>query len=94
MRLKGTGTGPGRRRRNWITEKPNISLNLWSVMKNCIGKELSKIPMPVSTFDLSGFPESIAFYGSDSIMFRLSLIKTIVLLRLSPMCLAEEITSG
>ncbi|XP_076452953.1 oxysterol-binding protein 1-like isoform X2 [Babylonia areolata] len=37
-----------RKRRKWITEKPNISLNLWSVMKNCIGKELSKIPMPVN----------------------------------------------
>uniref|UniRef100_A0A667YAB3 Oxysterol-binding protein n=1 Tax=Myripristis murdjan TaxID=586833 RepID=A0A667YAB3_9TELE len=28
--------------------KPNYSLNLWSIMKNCIGKELSKIPMPVN----------------------------------------------
>lgn len=37
-----------RKRRKWILEKPNISLNLWSVMKNCIGKELSKIPMPVN----------------------------------------------
>ena len=41
-----------RKRRKWINEKPNISLNLWSVMKNCIGKELSKIPMPVS-FDVN-----------------------------------------
>ncbi|XP_025090744.1 oxysterol-binding protein 1-like isoform X2 [Pomacea canaliculata] len=39
---------PRRQRRKWIPEKPNISLNLWSVMKNCIGKELSKIPMPVN----------------------------------------------
>eukprot|EP00058_Branchiostoma_floridae_P014061 XP_002599549.1 hypothetical protein BRAFLDRAFT_77653 [Branchiostoma floridae] len=39
---------PRRRRRTRIPEKPNISLNLWSIMKNCIGKELSKIPMPVS----------------------------------------------
>ncbi|CAL8281044.1 oxysterol-binding protein 2 isoform X1 [Gadus morhua] len=36
----------GRRRR--IPDKPNYSLNLWSIMKNCIGKELSKIPMPVN----------------------------------------------
>ena len=43
-----TDVGQRRKRRKWITEKPNISLNLWSVMKNCIGKELSKIPMPVS----------------------------------------------
>ncbi|XP_018652029.1 putative oxysterol-binding protein 1 [Schistosoma mansoni] len=35
-------------RRLSIPPKPNISLNLWSIMKNCIGKELTKIPMPVS----------------------------------------------
>ncbi|KAL5016149.1 hypothetical protein ScPMuIL_005738 [Solemya velum] len=39
---------PQKRRRKTIPEKPNISLNLWSVMKNAIGKELSKIPMPVN----------------------------------------------
>ncbi|CAL8247754.1 unnamed protein product [Merluccius merluccius] len=39
---------PRRRRRSHITQKPNYSLNLWSIMKNCIGKELSKIPMPVN----------------------------------------------
>ncbi|XP_075754000.1 oxysterol-binding protein 2 isoform X3 [Pelodiscus sinensis] len=37
-----------RRRRTRIPDKPNYSLNLWSIMKNCIGKELSKIPMPVN----------------------------------------------
>ncbi|XP_043924243.1 oxysterol-binding protein 2-like [Protopterus annectens] len=37
-----------RRRRTQIPDKPNYSLNLWSIMKNCIGKELSKIPMPVN----------------------------------------------
>ena len=36
-----------RRRRTSIPEKPNYSLNLWSIMRNSIGKELSKIPMPV-----------------------------------------------
>ncbi|CAH8523774.1 unnamed protein product [Schistosoma turkestanicum] len=35
-------------RRMSIPPKPNISLNLWSIMKNCIGKELTKIPMPVN----------------------------------------------
>ncbi|CAH8562192.1 unnamed protein product [Schistosoma intercalatum] len=35
-------------RRLSIPPKPNISLNLWSIMKNCIGKELTKIPMPVN----------------------------------------------
>uniref|UniRef100_H3DEJ2 Oxysterol-binding protein n=1 Tax=Tetraodon nigroviridis TaxID=99883 RepID=H3DEJ2_TETNG len=39
---------PRRRRRTHIPDKPNYSLNLWSIMKNCIGKELSKIPMPVN----------------------------------------------
>ena len=37
-----------RQRRPVIPPKPNYSLNLWSIMRNCIGKELSKIPMPVS----------------------------------------------
>ncbi|XP_040859609.1 oxysterol-binding protein 2 isoform X2 [Ochotona curzoniae] len=36
------------RRRSRIPDKPNYSLNLWSIMKNCIGRELSKIPMPVN----------------------------------------------
>lgn len=39
---------PRRQRRTHVPDKPNYSLNLWSIMKNCIGKELSKIPMPVS----------------------------------------------
>ncbi|NWV00813.1 OSBP2 protein, partial [Upupa epops] len=39
---------PSKRRRTRIPDKPNYSLNLWSIMKNCIGKELSKIPMPVN----------------------------------------------
>lgn len=37
-----------RQRRTRVPDKPNYPLNLWSVMKNCIGKELSKIPMPVN----------------------------------------------
>uniref|UniRef100_A0A8C6LV79 Oxysterol-binding protein n=1 Tax=Nothobranchius furzeri TaxID=105023 RepID=A0A8C6LV79_NOTFU len=39
---------PVRQRRTVIPDKPNYYLNLWSIMKNCIGKELSKIPMPVN----------------------------------------------
>ncbi|XP_041350213.1 oxysterol-binding protein 1-like isoform X2 [Gigantopelta aegis] len=35
-------------RRKRIPDRPNFSLNLWSIMKTCIGKELSKIPMPVN----------------------------------------------
>lgn len=37
-----------RQRRTSIPVRPNHSLNLWSFMKNCIGKELTKIPMPVN----------------------------------------------
>ncbi|KAH1011030.1 hypothetical protein HUJ04_000472 [Dendroctonus ponderosae] len=37
-----------RQRRMRIPDKPNYPLNLWSIMKNCIGKDLSKIPMPVN----------------------------------------------
>ncbi|XP_075390036.1 oxysterol-binding protein 2 isoform X2 [Tenrec ecaudatus] len=39
---------PTIKRRSRIPDKPNYSLNLWSIMKNCIGRELSKIPMPVN----------------------------------------------
>lgn len=39
---------PKRMRRTKIPERPNQSLNLWFFMKNCIGKELTKIPMPVN----------------------------------------------
>ena len=34
--------------RTSIPYRPNISLSLWSIMKSCIGKDLSKIPMPVN----------------------------------------------
>ncbi|XP_015115191.1 oxysterol-binding protein 1 isoform X1 [Diachasma alloeum] len=47
----GTSTGVTsgkRKRRTRVPDKPNYPLNLWSIMKNCIGKELSKIPMPVN----------------------------------------------
>ncbi|XP_034026205.1 oxysterol-binding protein 2 isoform X2 [Thalassophryne amazonica] len=46
--VPGKGLQPRRQRRTRIPHKPNYSLNLWSIMKNCIGKELSKIPMPVN----------------------------------------------
>lgn len=36
------------RRRTRVPPKPNYPLNLWSIMKNCIGKELTRIPMPVN----------------------------------------------
>ncbi|CAH2093744.1 unnamed protein product [Euphydryas editha] len=43
-----SGTVDGRPRRTRVPDKPNYPLSLWSIMKNCIGKELSKIPIPVN----------------------------------------------
>ncbi|XP_038107720.1 oxysterol-binding protein 1 isoform X2 [Culex quinquefasciatus] len=41
-------TKVARTRRLRVPDKPNYPLNLWSIIKNCIGKDLSKIPMPVN----------------------------------------------
>lgn len=38
---------PGDKRRCRVPDKPNHPLHIWSILKNCIGKDLSKIPMPV-----------------------------------------------
>ncbi|XP_062122485.1 LOW QUALITY PROTEIN: oxysterol-binding protein 1-like [Drosophila sulfurigaster albostrigata] len=38
----------GRCRRTRVPDKPNYPLSLWSIVKNCIGKDLTKIPMPVN----------------------------------------------
>ena len=38
-----------------MPEKPDISFSLWSIMKNSIGKDLSKIPIPVN------FSEPLSF---------------------------------
>ncbi|CAI8024455.1 Oxysterol-binding protein 1 [Geodia barretti] len=35
-------------RRTTIPPKPNVSFNLWSFVKNSVGKDLTKLPMPVS----------------------------------------------
>ena len=35
-------------RRESINPKPNVRLNLWAFVKNSIGKDLSRIPLPVS----------------------------------------------
>lgn len=49
------GGGAVVQRRTRVPDKPNYPLNLWSIMKGCIGKELSKIPMPVN------FSEPLSF---------------------------------
>lgn len=43
-------TQHSRRRRSKIPERPQTSISLWSIVRNCIGKELTKIPMPVCYF--------------------------------------------
>lgn len=60
----------GRVRRAVIPPKPNYSLNLWSIMKNCIGKDLSKIPMPVSGFC---FCQEIRFLYKFQIISKISM---------------------
>ena len=39
-----------RRRRVTISPMPNVRLNLWTFMKSSIGKDLSRIPLPVSMY--------------------------------------------
>ena len=46
---------PGKQRRTRIPDKPDKSFSLWSIMKNCIGKDLSKMSIPVN------FSEPISF---------------------------------
>ncbi|XP_071449037.1 oxysterol-binding protein 1 isoform X4 [Hetaerina americana] len=46
--VNGSVVTSRRKRRTRVPDKPNYPLNLWSIMKNCIGQELSKIPMPVN----------------------------------------------
>ncbi|KAI0985698.1 hypothetical protein GJ496_010827 [Pomphorhynchus laevis] len=46
---KGFGSSTTKRqRRKSIPSKPDYSLNLWSIIKNSIGKDLTKIPVPVN----------------------------------------------
>ncbi|GJQ81348.1 Osbp [Trypoxylus dichotomus] len=43
-----SGSNTKRVRRTCVPDKPNYPLNLWSIVKNCIGKDLTKIPIPVN----------------------------------------------
>jgi len=49
-----------RQRRTRIPDKPDISFSLWSIMKNCIGKDLSKIPVPVNFSEPLSFLQRLA----------------------------------
>ena len=46
--------------RTKIPDKPNYSLNLWSIIKNSIGQDLSKIPMPVNFNEPLSFLQRIS----------------------------------
>merc|ERR550517_1221410 len=48
----------GRQRRSRVPDKPDISL--WSIMKNSIGKDLSKIPIPVNFSEPLSFLQRLA----------------------------------
>ncbi|VDO96128.1 unnamed protein product [Schistosoma margrebowiei] len=39
--------GQIRKRRNTIPVSPKIALNLWGIIKNAIGKDLAKVPIPL-----------------------------------------------
>ena len=45
----GEGESPRRKRRSVIPDKPEHPLNLWSIMRSCIGKVILK----KSLFDLT-----------------------------------------
>eukprot|EP00117_Sycon_ciliatum_P029973 scpid70414/ scgid23742/ Oxysterol-binding protein 1 len=47
-RLPATDAKKSRQYRTLIADKPNHRMSLWGIMKNCIGRDLSKIPMPVN----------------------------------------------
>lgn len=49
-------------RRVMIAPKPSHKLNLWSIMKNSIGKDLSKIPLPVSSQFVYIMPAWLGYY--------------------------------
>lgn len=59
----------GHPRRTRVPDKPNYPLSLWSIMKNCIGKELSKIPIPVNFSEpLSMLQRLVEDYEYSSIL--------------------------
>jgi len=37
-----------RPRRKKIPNRPNLSINMWNIIKNAIGKDISKVPLPVN----------------------------------------------
>ncbi|XP_052738979.1 oxysterol-binding protein 1 [Bicyclus anynana] len=64
-----SSTVDGHPRRTRVPDKPNYPLSLWSIMKNCIGKELSKIPIPVNFSEpLSMLQRLVEDYEYSSIL--------------------------
>ncbi len=56
-----------RKRRTRVKDRPNIQFNVWSFIKNSIGKDLSRLPVPISFNEpmsmLQKFTESDAEYA-------------------------------
>ena len=74
-------TDTKRLRRTRVPDKPNYPLNLWSIMKNCIGKELSKIPMPVRMYIHIYIIIIIIFISFPFIIYRCSTIDLEVVIK-------------
>ena len=56
----GTSRSDLKVRRTTIAPRPEMSLNLWKILKNCIGKDLSRIPMPVNFNEPLSFLQRLA----------------------------------
>lgn len=52
---ESNGNHPLRQRRSRVPDKPNKSVNLWSVMKNSVGKDNMKLPCPVNFMEPLSF---------------------------------------
>ena len=69
-------------RRTAIPPRPNVNFNLWSFVKNSVGRDLTKLPMPVSlslclslslSLSLSLFSLSLSLSVSLSLCLSVSL---------------------
>lgn len=68
---------PLRQRRTRIQDRPNLSISLWSILKNSIGKDLSKMPVPVNFSEPLSFLQRLTedlTYAAD-ILHRAALCK-------------------
>ena len=72
MAESATTGRPARQRRLRVPDRPDKSINLWSIVKNCIGKDLTKIPVPVnfseplSFLQVRGFSVSLMYIVNNN----------------------------